>query len=195
MSTHTHLFTYDTSGVTHTHTHTQNDGTSTAASKRGVERFRDFQIMASKRLGLFCGRTLYTKWDQITDPICRTAGVSVWQKGYLCLSNPEPKLLKADVQHSLSSPPPRPSLRLPCSFFIIIGQQIKTKWESAFVVETTESPSDLQTGGLLSLSLSLGVSVWLSVSRCLYSYSILALHLEVALSVARTKGLEKPGLV
>lgn len=122
--------------------------------------------MGSKRMGLFCGHTLCTKWDPITDPICETAGVSIGQKGYLCPSklNPEPKLLKADVQHSLLVP--RPSLWLPCSFFIIIGQQIKTKCESAFVVESTERPSDLPTGSLSLLSL--WVSVWLSVSRCLY---------------------------
>lgn len=83
---------------------------------------------------------------------------------------------------------PRLSLWLPCSFFIIIGQQIKTKWESAFVVETTASPSDLLTS-----SLALAFSLGLCLTVCLP----LSLHLQYLGSLSQgclicTKN-KKPG--
>lgn len=82
-------------------------------------------------------------------------------------------------KHMFSIPScPRPPLWLPCSFFIIIGQQIKTKWESAFVVKTAVSPSDLLTSGL-ALAFSLGLC--LSPTVCLP----LSLHLQYLGSVSQ----------
>ncbi len=135
--------------------------------KRGAESLCDFQIMGSKRT-LLWPHIIHQMGPNKRPPSVEQLEFLLDRRG-TCV-HPSSTQNPAFWKQMFSIPSrPRPSLRLPCSFFIITGQQIKTEWESAFVVETTESPSDLPTGGL-SLAFTLGF--------CLTVCLPLSLHLQ-----------------
>lgn len=126
--------------------------------------------MGSKRMGLLCGHTLCTKWDPNNRSHLWNSWSFYWTEGVLVSIQAQPRTKTPESR--CSAFPARPKTLSVVALFIfffsliIIGQQIKTKCEAAFVVESTERPSDLPTGSLSLLSL--WVSVWLSVSSCLH---------------------------
>lgn len=128
-----------------------------------------------------------TKWDKITDAICGTAGVSVWQRYLLATVQAQPRT-KTSQSRCLAFPHiPDPPHSYPVHFFSIIAQQITTKWETAFVAESTESVSNSPIGDP-PFTFFGGLSQSAIYSICM------TLRVKIALSATRIKRLEKHGL-